>query len=110
MVLLNVMPFGTINIILDNAGYHSCKEVRDWLLLNQLIKLYFFPPYSPNPNVMERVWKIMHEHTTNNQYHATFKLFTEAIRNFTKVTFKENAKNWTDRLNDNFGIIGAVKV
>jgi len=110
MVLLNVMPFGTINIILDNAGYHTCREVQDWLVLNPRIQLHFLPAYSPNLNIIERVWKIMHENTTNNQYHATFKQFTEAIRNFTKVTFKENAKNWTDRLNDNFGIIGEVKV
>lgn len=110
MVLLIVMPLGTINIILDQAGYHTSKELSAWIALNPRIKLHFLPTYSPNLNIIERVWKIMHEHTTNNQYHATFKLFTEAIRNFTNRTFKENAKNWTDRLNDNFGIMGAVKV
>jgi len=110
MLLLVVMPFGIINIILDQAGYHTSKEVSDWIALNPRIKLHFLPTYSPNLNIIERVWKIMHENTTNNQYYATFKQFTEAIDKFLKVTFKEKAKNWTERLTDNFGIIGEAKV
>jgi len=108
--LLKVIPPGTINIILDNAGYHTGCEVADWLALHPRIKLHFLPPYSPNLNAIERVWKIMHQNTTNNQYHATFKQFTESIRNFLNVTFAENAKNRTNTLTDNFSVLGAVRL
>ena len=51
----------------------------------------------------------MHEHTTNNAYYATFKQFTEKIREFLNSTFPKNAQNWVDRLTDNFRIMGTVK-
>ena len=45
-----------IHIVLDNAQYQKCKLVRD--LAAQLdIKLEFIPSYSPNMNLIERLWK-----------------------------------------------------
>jgi len=41
-------------------------------------------PYSPNLNPIERLWKILHEHVTNNKYYETFSDFTEATLNFLK--------------------------
>jgi len=104
--LLTVMPCGTIHVILDQARYHTCKEVKDWLLLHPRIRLHYLPSYSPNLNAIEPLWKIMHEHTTNNVYHATFKQFTEKIQEFLNNTFSQKAKTWTDRLTDNFRIMG----
>jgi len=104
--LLSVIPKGVINIILDRAGYHTCGLVAEWLQHNPRIKLHFLPAHSPNINAIEPAWKIMHEHTTNNLYHPTFKQFSEKIRDFFATTFPQNARNWTDRLTDNFRIIG----
>ncbi|MDR2764350.1 MAG: transposase [Tannerella sp.] len=45
-----------IKTVLDNAGYQHCKAVMDTAQsLN--IELLFLPPYSPNLNVIERLWK-----------------------------------------------------
>lgn len=104
--LMTVMPTGIINIILDQAGYHTCKEVQNWVALNSRIRLHYLPPYSPNLNAIEPCWKIMHEHTTNNIYHPTFKSFTERIFTFLDQTFPANAHSWIDRLTDNFRIMG----
>ena len=101
--LLTVMACG---VILDQARYHTCKEVKVWLLLNPRICLHYLPPYSPNLNAIEPCWKIMHEHTTNNRYYPTFKHFTEKIWYFLDRTFPLHAKTWTDRLTDNFRIMG----
>ncbi len=90
-----------IHVMLDRARYHTCKEVEDWIKTSR-IKLHFLPPYSPNLNAIERCWKIMHEHVTNNKYYATFKQFSEAILTFCNVTFKEKAQSWVSRLTDNF--------
>ena len=104
--LTEVMPHGMINVILDRARYHTCPEVMEWIATQPRLRLHFLPRYSPNLNAIERLWKIMHEHTTNNQYHAHFKQFTEKITEFFEVTFPNNALQWTDRLTDNFQIIG----
>jgi hypothetical protein len=48
----------------------------------------------------------MHQYTTNNIYHPTFKDFTERIEEFFHHTFPNKARSWTDRLTDNFRIMG----
>lgn len=100
--LLCVLPGLTLHIILDRAGYHTCAAVAEWIAKNPRIKLHFLPAYSPNLNVIERAWKIMHEHTVNNAYSPTFKAFTEKIRAFFSDTFPKKAHLWVDRLTDNF--------
>jgi transposase len=95
-----------INVVLDQARYHTCPEVKAYLTENPKIRLHHLPTYSPNLNAIERAWKIMHEHTTYSRYYATFKEFTEAIRTFFAITFPAKAKKWTDRLTDNFRLMG----
>jgi transposase len=100
--LLAVLPELTLHIILDRAGYHTCAAVKEWVAKNLRIKLHFLPAYSPNLNTIERVWKLMHEHTVNNVYSPTFKAFTEKIRSFFNSTFPKCAPLWVKRLTDNF--------
>lgn len=108
--LLAAMPHGLLHVILDRGRYQHCAAVWAFALANPRLRLHYLPPYSPNINAIEPAWKIMHEHTTNNRYHATFKQYTEAIREFFDVTFPKNALAWTDRLTDNFRIIGAHQI
>lgn len=91
-----------LHIILDQARYHTCAAVADWVAKNPCINLHFLPAYSPNLNTIERLWKIMHENTTNNQYLPTFKAFTQTIRRFFSHVFPQKAGSWIDRLTDNF--------
>ena len=100
--LLAVLPGIALHIVLDQARYHTGGAVKAWVAENPRIRLHFLPPYSPNLNAIEPVWKIMHEHTVNNDYAATFKIFTEKIRAFFADTFPKNAGQWVDRLTDNF--------
>lgn len=104
--LLAAMPKGILHIILDRGRYQHCAAVWAFAAMNPRLRLHYLPPYSPNINAIEPAWKIMHEHTTNNRYHATFKAFTEKIHHFFDVTFPKNARAWTERLTDNFRIIG----
>jgi len=105
--LLAMMPTGVLHVILDRRRYLYCAAVWAFAAANPRLKLHYLPSYSPNINAIEPVWKIMHEHTTNNAYHPTFKAFTEKIREFFDVTFPKKALDWTDRLTDNFRIIGS---
>jgi len=71
-----------IHIILDNASYHKSKEVKLYLENHPKIQLHYLPPYSPNLNLIERLWKVMREKTTYNRYYSTFTEFRQSIDNF----------------------------
>jgi len=103
--LLAQLPRGVIHLIFDQARYSTCAEVAAWLALNPRIRLHFLPSYSPNLNAIECLWKVMREHVMYNRYYAHFKDFTEAIRGFFSTTFPQNARQWTDRLTDNFRVM-----
>ncbi|EAA8200304.1 hypothetical protein AOL60_22065 [Salmonella enterica] len=61
-------------MILDGAGYHRTEQVKEWaFMLN--IELYYLPPYSPNLNPIERLWKAMNEKVINNRYFTSPKVF-----------------------------------
>ena len=70
-----------IVIILDNASYnHAYKTVEEAALLN--IRLLFLPTYSPNLNLIERLWKFFKKIVLKNKYYQTFKEFKKAIESF----------------------------
>ncbi|GHX36581.1 DDE endonuclease [Vibrio cholerae] len=93
-----------LHIILDGAGYHRSELVRDAaFVLN--IELHYLPPYSPNLNPIERLWKVMNEYSRNNVYFKTKREFREAIENFCIVTLPEIADSLTSRINDNFQVL-----
>lgn len=73
---------GKAYLILDNASHHHAKIVRGWLLHHPRFKLIFLPPYSPNLNLIERLWKFFHKQVTNNHYFETFEEFKESTFNF----------------------------
>jgi transposase len=66
-------------VLLDNAKYNH-GAVRKAKTLN--IILIFIPPYSPNLNLIERLWKFYKKIVKQNQYHKTFKEFQEATVSF----------------------------
>jgi transposase len=45
-----------IVVICDNARYHRSKLLADWLQQHPRISQKFLPPYSPNLNVIDRLW------------------------------------------------------
>lgn len=92
-----------ITVFLDNARYSWNKEVRkEAKKLN--IKLIFLPPYSPNLNLIERLWKFLKKKIRKNAYYNTFKKFKKAICEFFK-----NIEQYKDELDKlltlNFEII-----
>lgn len=89
-----------VHVILDNARSNRNKALESYLKESK-IRLHYLPPYSPNLNPIERLWKIMRENTTYNTYYEKFDLFTESIRGFFKnlMLLKDVL---TTRINDNF--------
>jgi transposase len=67
-----------ITLVLDNARYQKCAVVRD--LAQQLgIELLYLPSYSPNLNLIERVWKFVKGECLRARYHPNYEQFTAAI-------------------------------
>ena len=77
---------GKIHIVCDNAKYYRCSLLTDYLskLENQRIIMNYLPPYSPNLNCIERLWKFMKKKTVYNTYYEKFVDFEKAIAAFFK--------------------------
>jgi transposase len=77
-------PLATfIHVILDNARYHFSKPVKKWLK-NSRIKLIFLPTYSPELNLIERLWKVFKKNVLYNRFYETFDEFKKASASFFK--------------------------
>lgn len=92
-----------VHVIWDNAKPHKDDEVCTFA--KELgIKLHYLPPYSPNLNPVERVWKLMHENIRYNKYYSKFSEFTDATLGFFKrIGRKKNILR--ERITDNFQIL-----
>ncbi len=67
-----------VTVVLDNARYQRNKTVQD--LANELkIKLLYLPSYSPNLNLIERLWGFMKRTAVYGKYHANFAAFQASI-------------------------------
>jgi transposase len=56
-------------VVLDNARSHHATLLRSYLTeRQQVLSLSFLPPYSPELNPIERVWKQARKLCTHNQY------------------------------------------
>ena len=67
-----------ISIFLDNARYQKCALVMEKAKsLN--IELCFLPSYSPNLNLIERMWKFVKKKCLYSKYYEKFPAFKEAI-------------------------------
>jgi len=70
---------GPITLVLDNARYQRNAVVQ--ALASQLgITLLFLPSYSPNLNLIERLWKFLKRRALYGRYHPTFAEFQAAIQ------------------------------
>ena len=99
-----------IHVFLDNARYHHAKLVQTWLARSDCrIKLHFIPPYCPHLNPIERLWGLMHRHTTHNKCYASFKDFSIAMLDFLRSDVPKNWTTWCDAVTDNFRIINPTK-
>jgi len=94
----------TVHLILDKAGYHRSALVAEQAQkLN--IQLHFLPPYSPNLNPIERLWKVMNENVRNNRCFKGAQDFKEAIHHFFDDILPHIGNSLDDRINDNFQIL-----
>ena len=67
-----------ITLVMDNARYQRCALVMDFAKTNG-IELLFLPAYSPNLNLIERLWNFVKKTCLYSKYYADFDSFKSAI-------------------------------
>ena len=70
-----------IYVICDNARYYRSKLVGQFLAISR-VKLLFLPSYSPNLNLIERLWKFMKKQVLYNKYYEKFDTFKQTALGF----------------------------
>lgn len=70
-----------IVVILDNARWHHAKLLKPWLNEHRdILELDFLPPYSPELNTIERMWKVTRRLCTHNQYFEEMENLVLSVR------------------------------
>ena len=70
-----------IYVILDNARYHYSRRVQNYLKTSR-VRLVFLPSYSPNLNLIERLWKFFKKKVLYNTYYEKLDDFRQACIKF----------------------------
>ena len=95
----------TIINICDNAPYYHSKIIKEWLVQNPWCKVIYLPPYAPNLNLIERLWKYLRKQVTSYNFYEHFAEFRQAILDFFK-NIKEHKQALESLLTLNFHIAG----
>lgn len=67
-------------LVLDNARYHHAKLHKEWRKKNAAaFKIEYLPPYSPELNMIERMWKLTRRRCLHNQYFPSLESVAESV-------------------------------
>ena len=97
-----------ITVILDNARYQRCAKVQDCARLLDIERL-FLPPYSPNFNLIERLWGFVKDICLYSQYSSAFADFKQAIATCLSQTQTKHQPKLKTLLSLNFQTFKKVK-
>jgi transposase len=103
-------------LLFENKGILYTDKLTAGQMLDSLrvppphpkLVMHILPPYSPNLNPIERLWKVMNELSRNNQVFKTFNEFKDKIRTFFSNTWDKIANDFRTRINDNFQFLKPV--
>ena len=76
-------PNGKIVIVLDNARIHHAKLIQPFLKAHKKrLQLVFLPPYSPQLNLIEGLWKWLKDSVINNVFFSSAPQIKRVVRQF----------------------------
>jgi transposase len=84
-------------IYLDNARYHHAVVLKEWIAKVQqergvVFELEYLPAYSPNLNLIERLWKFLRKEALQ-KWHPTFEDMQQAV-----ADVLDNLERYKDKL------------
>ena len=98
-----------ITLVLDNARYQKCALVQE-LARSLGISLLYLPSYSPNLNLIERVWRFVKKQCLRGAYHPTYEAFTAAIDQCLGELDTTHKKDRDSLLTHNFQMFDSVSL
>ncbi len=101
-------PGEEITLVLDNARYQRNSRVME-LADDLRMEMLFLPPYSPNLNLIERVWKLMKTKCLRNKYFEDFISFRASIDGFLESLQNENRELLRTLVTENFQVLQIPK-
>ena len=106
--LLKKHPRKKIYYICDNARYNRCKWLQEWAAA-QRIEFVFLPAYSPNLNLIERLWRLLRKEAINSIHYETYDKFRAGV-----IGFLNNARAYKEEIRSlltlNFRTVGGTSV
>lgn len=83
-----IYPTQKLVLIWDNCGWHRGSKVTEWITKDGNTQTMYFPPYTPELNPQEHVWKEGRRHVTHNQYITKIEEIAEKFKEYiTSSTF-----------------------
>ena len=96
-----------IFIIRDNAKYYSSEVVKEYLKNSRIVEIKL-PTYSPNLNLIERLWKFLKKKTLYNKYYSSYIEFKNAIYNFFEKTVVEDREELISLMTEKFHFVSEI--
>lgn len=97
---------GMIYLVLDNASYNKALRVREQAEASR-ITIKYQPPYSPNLNLIERLWKFMRKEFCKDKYRSTFAKFKRQLDKFF-ASLDQYRDKLTTLLTEKFELVPSV--
>jgi len=94
----------TIYIIRDNARYYASVLVKEYLEKSK-IKMMPLPSYSPNLNLIERLWKYLKKNICYNQYYEKYSDFKSKIDDFLEKRVLDSRDELASFIGNKFHIV-----
>jgi transposase len=92
-IVVEAYPKGNIVMVLDNARAHHAKLIEPFLKEQQgRLKFVFLPPYSPELNIVEGLWKWLKSDVVNNVFYHTVVEIRKNVHTFMKQIMKDPPK------------------
>ena len=82
-LIINTCPYAPkIVLTRDNAPYFNAEVVAQWLEEHPVLQIETLPPYAPNLNLIERLWRFVKEHLVRNTYYKKYMTFRAKVFQF----------------------------
>jgi len=107
-------PAEEITLVMDHARSQRNRKVAEIAEIAEIaetvgIELLYLPTYSPNLNLIERVWRLVKGKCPGNRYHETFTLFVGAIDEFPDSLNGKNRPLLKSLVTENFQLFEIPK-
>ena len=106
--LIDEFPGQSVKLVMDNAKYQRCKLVMEYAVSHG-VELIFLPTYSPNLNLIERVWKFVKSEVLNAAYIGNFADFKYGIDGCLNDLDKKHFAKMKTLITGNFQLFNTLK-